>query len=238
MQRKPSSPFQTVPTSAPGLVFLLPDDLDHVSRAFVLENVQTLAEHLRPWGRFRQPVVLQSVADPQALTAHLAQPSRAELRAVAALDRVVFCTPPDAESVRALLLHELAHVQCFQRCTPPHGRVPYLPTWFREGIALHVAHGRPEPKERRKLAVHPDLALLANADDSQIARDPAATYALAAHLFTAWHDRFGAVGLTGLYAAMRQGHPFATAFQRACHQRLNEFIELWLAAVRREARTS
>jgi hypothetical protein len=140
--------------------------------------------------------------------------------------------------LRSLLVHELAHVQCFQRCTPPHGRVPYLPTWFREGLALRVSTGRPDPKARRALGAHPQLALLPAADDALIARDPTATYALAAHLFTAWHDRFGTVGLTGLYAATRQGHPFATAFQRACHVRLYEYVEQWLAAVRREARSA
>ena len=238
MQRKSSTPIQTVPTSAPGLVFLLPDDLDAASRAFVLDNADALAEHLQPWGRFRQPVLLQSVGDPRALHAELAQPTHLELRAVATLDRVVFCPPETTDDLRVLLLHELGHVQCFQRCTPTHGRVPYLPTWFREGLALRIAHGRPEPKERRQFAHHPDLAQLPNADDAQIARDPQAAYALAAHLFTAWHDRYGTVGLTGLYAATRQGHPFATAFQRACHQRLNEYVEQWLAAVRREARTS
>ena len=238
MQRKPPAPLETVATAVPGLTLRLAADLHEATRLFVLENVDALVEPLRPWGRFRHAVLLQTVADNDALHARLDLPSHAELQAVAGLDRVVFCPPASPEALRRLLLHELAHVQCFQRCTPPHGRVPYLPTWFREGLALRVAHGRPDPKERRQLARHPQLALLANADDAQIARDPAAAYALAAHLFTAWHDRFGTIGLTGLYAATRQGHPFATAFQRSCQQRCNEFIELWLAAVRREARSA
>ncbi len=238
MQRKPLEPIQTVPTPAPGLLLHLPADMDAATRAFVLDNVEALTEPLLPWGRFRQPVLLQTVADAEALQERLVLPSHAELRAIAGLDRVVFWPPADPDALRLLLVHELAHVQCFQRCTPPHGRVPYLPTWFREGLALHVAHGRPDPLARRPLARHRDLALLPNANDALVARDPTATYALAAHMFTAWHDRFGTVGLTGLYAAMRQGHPFATAFQRACQQRLNEYVELWLAAVRREAKTA
>ena len=238
MQQKPDSAFQTVSTSAPGLVLHLPDDFDPATRLFVLENLEALAEPLQPWGRFRQPVMLETVRDPQELHAQLSQPSHAELRAVATLDRIVLCPPESPDALRQLLLHELGHVQCFQRCTPAHGRVPYLPTWFREGLALRVADGRPDPKARRPLGHHPQLALLPTADDALIARDPTATYALAAHLFTAWHDRFGVVGLTALYAATRQGHPFATAFQRACHVRLNEYVEQWLAAVRREARSA
>jgi len=230
-------PSPSLATAAPGLMLQLSDDLDVATRTWLQDHVTALTEPLQPWGRFRQPVLLQTVDDANLLHAELPQGSHAELRAVAKLDRVLFCTPADRDALLPLLLHELAHVQCFQRCTPPHGRVPYLPTWFREGLALRVAQGRPDPLTRRVLAAHPQLPLLPAADDALIARDPAAVYALAAHLFTAWHDRFGTLGLTGLYAALRQGHPFATAFQRACTQRLNEFIELWLAALRREARS-
>ena len=238
MQRKPDDAFETVATSAPGLVLHLASDVDDATRLFVLENAEALGEPLAPWGRFRQPVRIATVHDRQALLAQLAQPSGAELRAVAELDRVLLLLPLPVDELRSLLLHELAHVQCFQRCTPQHGRVPYLPTWFREGLALRVSAGRPDPLTRRAQATHPKLALLPTADDALIARDPTATYALAAHMFTAWHDRFGTVGLTGIYAAMRQGHPFATAFSRACHQRLNEYSDLWLAALRREGKSA
>lgn len=238
MERKSDTRIETVPTAVAGLAVLLPESLDAALRDWLRHNIEALAEPLRPWGRFRQPVLLQTVADPAALHVDLPWTSHQELRAVAALDRVLFVAPGAPDDLTRLLRHELAHVQCFQRCTPPHGRVPYLPTWFREGLALRVALGRPEPKARRPLAAHPELALLPNADDAQIARDPAATYALAAHLFTAWHDRCGTVGLTGLYAALRQGHPFATAFQRASQLRANEYVEAWLAALRREAKTS
>jgi hypothetical protein len=237
MQRKPDTPHLALPTSFASLSLLLPDALDPALHAWLQQNVEALVEPLRPWGKFRQPVLLEPVADAAALSADLPQPSHLELRAVAALDRVRFVLPSTPDELLSLLHHELGHVQCFQRCTPPHGRIPYLPTWFREGLALRVAHGRPEPQARRPLAAHPQLALLPNADDAQIARDPTATYALAVHLFTAWHDRYGTLGLTGLYAALRQGHPFATAFQRSCQMRANEYVDAWLAAVRREARS-
>ena len=237
MQRNATTPHLALATPVASLTLLLAEPFDPRVRAWLQQNVDALVEPLRPWGKFRQPVLLEPVADAAALAADLPQPSHLELRGVAALDRVRFVVPQNLDDLLPLLRHELGHVQCFQRCTPPHGRIPYLPTWFREGLALHVAHGRPEPQARRPLAAHPHLALLPNADDAQIARDPTAAYALAAHLFTAWHDRYGTLGLTGLYAALRQGHPFATAFQRSCQLRANEYIEAWLAAVRREAKS-
>lgn len=238
MQRKSHPSHAPLVTAVPGLVLQPDPDVPAVLVEFLLANQDAIAEPLRPWGRLRMPVRLQVLADVAAVQAHAQPQGRANVQAVAGLDLVVLVLPPRLEGLVPLLVHELAHVQCFQRCTPSHGRVPYLPTWFREGLAQRVSHGRPDPRTRRKLAEHPELTALADADDAVIARAPDATYDLAWHLFTAWHDAFGPVRLTALYTALRHGHPFAAAFERACATTPQAFTSAWLRGLLEEARTA
>ena len=237
MTRKSPAPVTRVQVPhCGGLTLLLAPDIPATLAAALVADSEALLAPLRPWGRFREPVWVATLETPATAGSALPTPCM-QLAAFATLDRVTLVTAPEQVAEWApLLLHELGHAQCFQRCTPPGCATPYLPTWFREGLAMRVANGRPDPRQRRQLADHPAFLQSAHADAAAIAADPSATYALAWHLFAAWHDRYGAVGLTALYAALRRGHAFASAFSRVCGVAADAFVAAWLRAVQEEAR--
>ena len=211
--------------------------------ALLRREIEAFATTLSPWGRFFAPVHLRVATHQDDLRLAAPCPTALVLRAVAAVDGIVlldpdlWSPPPTEREVERTLLHELAHVLLFQRCTPPDAKeVAYIPTWFREGMAAVVAHGPPHPGQRRAIAAHPHLQALPDADDAVMAEDPAACYEAASLLFDAWMHRFGAAALTALCRAMRAGHGFASAHEKACAMTAATWTQEWIAAVRREAR--
>jgi len=201
------------------------------------------AAALQPWGRFSAPVHVHVAADRGDLRLAAQCPTSLSLRAVAGVREIILLDPllwtpqPSDRDIERTTLHELAHVLLFQRCAVAEAaEVAYIPTWFREGMAAVVALGPPHPGQRRAIAAHPLLAELPDADDAIMAAEPAASYEVAALAFDAWMHRFGAPALTALCRAMRAGHGFASAHQRACAMPATAWIQEWMTAVRREAR--
>ena len=238
MERNGHDTGHTEVKTRAGLVLRLDPTLSPEVRALVEQEAEALGEKLRHWGRFRLPVRVQAVASLADLRVHAPCVTEVPLRALAELDRVVLLQPRADRDLPLLLLHELAHVQCFQRCTPPHAQPPYLPTWFREGLAQTVAQGQPLPRERRDLAELPELLTLLQADDAQIAAQPTHVYLLAWHTFAEWHAHFGHLGLAALYGALRRNRSFPQAFQGACQQTELEFLQTWIQHLQAEAQTA
>jgi hypothetical protein len=176
---------------------------------------------LRRWGRFDRPVHLHLAPSQAALLAAAPRPSQLDLGGFATPDTLWLLAPTawpeglDEASLAVVVLHELAHVLWFQRSTPESANPWSVPTWFREGFAVVASEGVPKPPERRLLSVH-DLIGLATADDARLAAGSAEAYRVAAHLFWAWHERYGLRGWTALCRQMRGGHPFGLAFERVC----------------------
>jgi len=232
----------TLRAPAAGLVLHLDGDLDEQVRQLCRRELDGIAATLSDWGRFRRPVALLTVRDRAALIAASPCPTEGLLRAVAGLDRLVLLAPaqwgrsPSPLELERTLVHELAHVLMFQRCAPPDSdRQVRLPTWFREGMATVVAEGPPRPGDRRRLADHPSLDALPDADAALIDSDPAAAYAVATLAFQAWMERFGSRRLSALCRTMRRGHGFDAAHLRACGLPVAQWTAEWVAEVRREA---
>lgn len=219
---------------------------DHGALAALLHReIDALVSALRPWGRYGAPVHLRMAPSQAALRQGAPRPTALNLRALAAVDGIalldprLWLPPPTEREITRTLLHELAHVLLFQRCTAAQAQeAAYIPTWFREGMALIVADGAPPPGLRRTIAAHPRLSELPDADDALIALEPHACDQVAALLFAAWMDRFGALGLTALCRAMRSGHAFGAAHEKACAQTASSWTASWIAEVRREARST
>ncbi len=232
-----------IEATASGLVVETKEPLDGAVQALLDRDLDGIAAALGAWGRFTRPVRLRTTTDQSELQAAAPCVTLLHLTGVANLDGVVllapgrWTVPPGPRVLEQALLHELAHVLLFQRCAPPGAETAaYVPTWFREGMATVIAEGPPLPNRRRDLGLHPQLAELPGASDAVMATHPDACYLTAALLFQAWMDRFGAVGLTGLCRAMRAGHNFAAAHERACAMTETTWIAAWVQAVRVEAR--
>jgi hypothetical protein len=201
-----------------------------------------LARLLAPWGRFKRPVRVRTTDDEADLRASAACPTRLSLHAVAGIDEVVLLAPdrwrnrPHEGELALVLVHELAHVLLFQRCAAA-GRTtaPYLPTWFREGMAVVAAEGRPHASLRRWLGERPDLERLPGAVDAVMAADPDACYAAGAVAFQDWFDQFGGRGLASVCRAMRAGKAFAGAFEHACKVTEPAWLTEWVKGLRVEA---
>ena len=213
--------------------------------ALLHREIDALVGALQPWGRFASPVYLRMAPSQAALRDGAPRPTALNLRALAAVDGIVlldpqrWLPPPTEREIARTLRHELAHVLLFQRCAAAAAQeAAYIPTWFREGMALIVADGAPHPGLRRAIATHPRLGELPDADDALIAQEPHACDQVAALLFAAWMDRFGALGLTALCRAMRSGHGFGAAHDKACAQTATAWTAAWIADVRREARST
>lgn len=194
---------------------------------------------LRRWGRFERPIALRLAPSRAALVAAAPHPSALDLCGFAFADELWLLDPAawpggaEEDALAVVVLHELAHLLWFQRAAPAHSAPAHVPTWFREGFAVLASEGAPSPRERRVLAGK-DLVALAAADDAQLAADPALGYRAAAHLFAAWHDRFGARGWTALCRTLRQGHGFSDAFARVCGQSEAAFVSAAVAVLRAE----
>lgn len=226
-----------------GLVLETQEPLDAAVRALLERELDGIATVLSNWGRFSRPVQLRTTRDQDELRAAAPCVTQLQLSGVAHLDGLVllapsaWTVPPGPRALEQALLHELAHVLMFQRCAPPGAaHAAYVPTWFREGMATVIAEGPPLPNHRRELGNHADLDELPQASDAVMARHPEACYLAASLLFQAWMDRFGPVGLTSLCRAMRAGHNFAAAHERACGMTETAWIQAWVQAVRAEAR--
>jgi hypothetical protein len=227
-----------------GLQLELVEPVDGAVRACLERELDGMAVELARWGRFTRPVLLRVVPDQAGLQALAPCPTRLQLAGVAAVVELAVLAParwplvPNARQLRQTLLHELAHVLLFQRCSPPaQDRPPVLPTWFREGMASVVAEGAPTPNRRRDLGHHPRLHALPDASDAEMASDAEASYLLAGLLFQAWLDQFGRTGLHALCRRMRAGYGFADAHLQACGRSPELFVQPWLTAVRAEAAT-
>ncbi|MSP90927.1 MAG: hypothetical protein EXR79_03840 [Myxococcales bacterium] len=239
MTRAPTGPPRGL---AAGLRFEAAPDLDPAVLAILSREGDGLARALAAWGRFRQPVRVRTTTTGAALRAAAPCPTDLNLHGLAGLDELVLLAPAawleppaDGELVRTLH-HELAHVLLFQRCaTAGSARAPWLPTWFREGMATVASEGRPPPRLRRHLGAHPALDDLPGAGEEVLGAHAQACYDVAALAFQDWYDRFGGRGLTALCAAMRAGHSFAAAFTRACGQPEATWLAGWLAGLRRDA---
>lgn len=205
-----------------------------------------MVAQLSPWGQFSLPVVLQ-VVSPQDLARRLeVHKVGADLDALALVDRVMVrddvISWGDAPW-RSLLVHELAHVLAFQRAQRPDGTQPYLPTWFREGMAVVAADGQPDPRDRRRIVQlvssrdGPGLVGLTQAAARDLSAEPALTYAVAAHAFSCWLERFGQIGLTKTFQMLRQGHGFAAGVRLATSIAEDEFLSDWQEQLLAEART-
>lgn len=234
-----------IEATASGLVVETQEPLDGAVQALLERELDGIAAVLAAWGRFTRPVQLRTTTDQGELQAAAPCATLLQLTGVAHLDGVVllapgrWTVPPGPRGLEQMLLHELAHVLMFQRCAPPGAETAaYFPTWFREGMATVIAEGPPLPNRRRDLGLHPQLAELPGASDAVMARHPEACYLTASLLFQAWMDRFGAVGLTALCRAMRAGHNFGPAHERACGMTEATWITAWIQAVQAEARQS
>ena len=208
------------------------------------QDLDGIAAELARWGRFSQPVRLRVAHDQPSLRQWAPCSTQLQLAGVASATDLCLLAPscwpqpPHSRALRQTLLHELAHVLLYQRCSPTAAqRLAVLPTWFREGMACVAAEGPPLPNRRRELAAHPLLGELPNADDALMGREGEASYLLAGLLFQAWLDRFGRTGLHAVCRAMRAGHGFASAHRSACGCDPEGFVQPWLASVRAEAAT-
>ena len=235
---------QTLHGPAADLELILDDQLDGQVRATCEREFDGMVATLSDWGRYRRPVRLASVSDRNALSAASPCPTEGLLRAVAGLESLLILRPaawgraPSPLEIEQTLTHELAHVLLFQRCAPPGSqREVHLPTWFREGMATVVAEGPPAPGQRRQLADHPALDALPDADGALIDRHPGAAYAVANQAFQSWMERFGSRRLSALCRAMRAGHGFVAAHERACGVSAEVWTRQWVVAVRQEAAT-
>lgn len=229
-------------TLAAGLRFEPAADLDPAVGALLGRESDGLAQALAAWGRFRRPVRIRTTATAAALRAAAPCPTDLNLHGLAGLDELILLVPaawrdpPAHGDLVRTLHHELAHVLLFQRCAATgSARAPWLPTWFREGMATVASEGRPPARLRRHLGAHPALDELPGADDAVMAAHAQDCYDIAALAFQDWYDRFGGRGLTALCAAMRTRHPFGAAFQRACGQAEETWLAAWLAGLRRDA---
>lgn len=227
-----------------GLELALDDDLDSQVRAICEREFDGMVATLVHWGRFRRPVRLATVSDRARLVAASPCPTEGLLRAVAGLDSLLLLRPsawgraPSPREIELTLVHELAHVLLFQRCAPPDSqREVRLPTWFREGMATVVAEGPPPPGQRRLLADHAALDALLNAEAAVVDQHPTAAYAAATQAFQSWLEEFGSRRLSALCRAMRAGHGFEAAHERACAASAEAWTRQWVAEVRREAAT-
>ncbi len=218
--------------------------LDPAVRAVLERQLDGIAATLARWGKFSRPVHLTTTDDRNNLSVDQSQPWHNSLRGVATLDSVVILQPKlwvgvyAPNSLEELLLHELAHVLLFQRASADDAKtMPYFPTWFREGMATLVAEGSPDARWRRELGAHPQLDLLADADEELVAQHGDAVYRHAAILFALWMDLFGSSGLATLCRAMRKGHSFAAAHLKASGMGDWTFWAGQCAAMRAEANT-
>lgn len=229
---------------AAGLELILDDQLDPQVHATCEREFDAMVATLSDWGRYRRPVHLATAADRARLSAASPCPTEGLLRAVAGLESLLILEPsawgraPSPLEIEQTLTHELAHVLLFQRCAPPESqREVRLPTWFREGMATVVAEGAPAPGQRRQLADHPALDDLPDADGPLLDQHPGAAYAVATQLFQSWLERFGSRRLSALCRAMRAGHGFEAAHQRACGMVPETWTKAWVVALRQEAAT-
>jgi hypothetical protein len=230
--------------AAAGLVVVLVEPLDPFVRSLLGRELDGMARVLSQWGHFRRPVRVATVHSQTELRAAAACPTDLQLHAIASLDGLLLLAPqawslpPASHAFEQVVLHELAHVLMFQRCAPVDATTAaYLPTWFREGMATVVAGGAPHPALRRSLADHPALDTLPTATDKQMTDDPDACYTAAALAFQTWMERFGNRKLSALCQAMRNGHRFGPAHERACGETEEAFLRDWVQSVRLEGRT-
>lgn len=225
-----------------GLILELDGEVDPAVAGLCHREIEAIDATLSAWGRFRQPVRLGTTEDRAELLAASPCPTDALLCAVARLDRLLVLAPqrwgrtPSPMQLEQTLVHELAHVLMFQRCTPENAtREVSLPTWFREGMATVVAEGAPSPAQRRALAQHPALDDLPTADAALMNRWPIDAYACACSMFEDWMASHGHRRLSALCRAMRAGHGFSAAHARACGQDSGTWEKRWVEAVRAEA---
>jgi len=220
------------------------EPVDAAVLAVLQRDLDAMANVLGQWGRFNRPVSLRTTLRQDDLRAAAPCETELHLHGVASVDGLLLWAPsawphpPAAHELARLLLHELAHVLLFQRCAAPGTAMAYIPTWFREGMAVVAADGPQPPHLRRALAAHPLLDELPGASDAVMTQATDACYQAAALIFQAWSERFGARGLSALCRAMRLGHGFAAAHASACGMSDAEFVDEWLLAVRAEARSS
>ncbi len=221
------------------LALELADDLDPQLRDLCTHELDALADSLAPWGRFSTPVRVESVARMSDLARAASAPVDGLLCAVAELTRVVLLAPPawhaapTVAELRVTLTHELAHTLLFQRCHPPGRTAPVaLPTWFREGMAVHAAEGPPPAAVLRRLPSIAQLDALADADATLVGAAAQPCYDLAHLLFDRWHRDFGDRRLAALCRAMRVGHAFEDAFVQACGQRTRDWRDAAIRALR------
>jgi hypothetical protein len=208
--------------AAQSLRLRLDEDLDPSVARLVERDLDAIAATLEGWGRFTAPVRLASAPDLAELRLLAGGPTDGPLCAVATPNLVALLEParwphpPADHELRVVLTHELAHALLFQRCAPA-GRLGAvaLPCWFREGMAVRVSEGRPDPGRRLRVAARGDFAALAEADAGTIAADPDAVYDAATTLFDHWMTAHGDRRLTGLCRAMRAGSSFDAAHRAA-----------------------
>lgn len=208
------------------------------------QEADSLGAALSRWGRFVRPVRVSTTNDRDDLRAAAGGPSSQLLCALATLDGITllapskWASPPAHGELYRAVLHELAHVLMFQRCTPAGAaQCRPLPVWIREGMAAFVAEGPPSPNLRRDVAQHPNLQGIARADAKTLATDGSGCYLAARLLFAAWLGRFGERGFAALCRQMRAGQGFGAAHQKAVGTSPDAFVAEWVTQVQREAKT-
>ncbi len=230
--------------AAAGLELILAPDLDPAVAEICVHERHAMGHALSRWGRFLRPVTVRTTEDRSALRHAAKATSAVLLCGLADLDSVTLLAPhrwlsaPAHHDLRDVLVHELAHVLLFQRCTPAdRSTYAVLPMWMREGQASFAAEGPPSPNLRRTVAGYTNLAALVAANATALAAHGAACYTVATLVFAGWLECFGDRRLAALCGQMRRGLSFNQAHQRACGVDVASFEASWVASVIAESKT-